>query len=217
VKKKIVVVEDHPIVRRGIIQLINIEKDICNVGEAETVDDAHYIIKKEKPDLILVDLSLKGGSGLELIKDLTKIYPELLIIVVSLHDENVYAERVMRAGAKGYIMKSEATENILNAIRKVLKGGIYLSSNMETKLLNKMLTGSESIVQDVDSLSDREFEVFELIGKGVNTRKIADTLCLSIKTIDTYKSHIKIKLKIKDSTELIQFATEWSISERKFS
>jgi DNA-binding NarL/FixJ family response regulator len=215
VKKKIVVVEDHPIVRRGIVQLINIEEDICSVGEAETVEDAHNIIKKEKPDLILVDLSLKGGSGLELIKDLTKIYPELFIIVVSLHDENVYAERVMRAGAKGYIMKSEATENILFAIRKVLRGGIYLSSIMETKLLNKMLSGSESIVQDVDNLSDREFEVFELIGKGINTRKIADILNLSTKTIDTYKSHVKIKLKIKDSTELIQFATEWSLSEKK--
>ena len=115
-KKKIVVVEDHPIVRRGIVQLINYEEDICSVGEAETAREAHVVIKKEIPDLVLVDLSLKGGSGLELIKDLKKIYPELLIIVVSLHDENVYAERVMRAGAKGYIMKSEATESILIAI-----------------------------------------------------------------------------------------------------
>ncbi|MCK5153201.1 MAG: response regulator transcription factor [Spirochaetales bacterium] len=213
-KKKIVVVEDHPIVRRGIVQLINFEEDICIVGEAETAMEAHVVIKKEKPDLVLVDLSLKGGSGLELIKDLKKIYPELLIIVVSLHDENVYAERVMRAGAKGYIMKSEATESILIAIRQVLQGGIYLSSSMQTKMLNKIIGGVNSLIPEIDILSDREFEVFELIGKGFSTRKIADELFLSIKTIDTYKSHIKSKLNIKDSTELIQFATEWSIRDR---
>ena len=213
-KKKIVVVEDHPIVRRGIVQLINYEEDICSVGEAETAMEAHVVIKKEIPDLVLVDLSLKGGSGLELIKDLKKIYPELLIIVVSLHDENVYAERVMRAGAKGYIMKSEATESILIAIRLVLQGGIYLSSKMQTKMLNKIVGGVNSFIPEIDILSDREFEVFELIGKGFSTRKIADELYLSIKTIDTYKSHIKSKLNIKDSTELIQFATEWSIRDR---
>jgi len=212
--KKIVVVEDHPIVRRGIVQLINFEEDMCSVGEAETVLEAHSVIKKEKPDLVLVDLSLKGGSGLELIKDLNKNYPDMLIIVVSLHDENVYAERVMRAGAKGYIMKSEATESILFAIRKVLEGGIYLSSDMQTKMLNKIVGGVASIIPEIDVLSDREFEVFELIGKGFSTRKIADELILSIKTIDTYKSHIKTKLNINNSTELIQFATEWRFSEK---
>ncbi|MDA3940006.1 MAG: response regulator transcription factor, partial [Spirochaetia bacterium] len=154
-----------------------------------------------------------GGSGLELIKDLKNIYPEILIIVISLHDENVYAERVMRAGAKGYIMKSEATESILTAIRQVLEGGIYLSLNMQTKILNKMISGVDSLVPAIDILSDREFEVFELIGKGISTKKIASELNLSIKTIDTYKSHIKTKLNIKDSTELIQFATEWSFHD----
>lgn len=213
-KKRIVVVEDHPIVRRGIVQLINIEDDICCVGEAETSIDAKELIKKEKPDLVLVDLSLKGGSGLELIKDLKRINSKMLIIVVSLHDENVYAERVMRAGAKGYIMKSEATESILIAIRKVLQGGLYLSSNMQTKMLNKIVSGVNSLIPEVDRLSDREFEVFELIGKGISTRKIAEELFLSIKTIDTYKSHLKTKLNIKGSTELIQFATEWSIRDR---
>ncbi len=212
--KKIVVVEDHPIVRSGIVQLINFEDDICSVGEAESTTEALDVIKKVKPDLVLIDLFLKGESGLELIKDLKKVDPGILIIVVSLHDENVYAERVMRAGAKGYIMKSEATESILTAIRQVLKGGLYLSSNMQTKLLNKMIGGGNPLIPEVDALSDREFEVFELIGKGVSTRKIAEKLFLSIKTIDTYKSHIKSKLNIKDSTELIQFATEWSIRVR---
>jgi len=213
-KKKIVVVEDHPIVRRGIIQLINLEEDILCVGEAESTTEANEVLKNENPDLVLIDLSLKGGSGLELIKDIKMIYPHMLIIVVSLHDENVYAERVMRAGAKGYIMKSEATETILIAIRKVLNGGIYLSSDMQTKMLNKMLGGEKSFVSVVEKLSDREFEVFELIGKGFSTRKIAEDLYLSIKTIDTYKSHIKTKLNITGSTELIQFATEWSVSVR---
>jgi DNA-binding NarL/FixJ family response regulator len=211
--KRIVVVEDHPIVRRGIVQLINFEEDLCSVGEAETAEDAHIVIRTEKPDLVLVDLSLKGGSGLELIKDLNKNYPEMLIIVVSLHDENVYAERVMRAGAKGYIMKSEATESILFAIRKVLKGGIYLSNDMQNKFLKKMLGSEESLVIGIDLLSDRELEVFGMIGKGISTRKIAEDLNLSIKTIDTYKSHIKTKLNIKNSTELIQFATEWRIRD----
>ena len=119
----------------------------------------------------------------------------------------------MRAGAKGYIMKSEATESILTAIRQVLDGGVYLSSNMHTKILNKMISGVDSLVPAIDILSDREFEVFEFIGKGLSTRKIASELNLSIKTIDTYKSHIKTKLKIKDSTELIQFAIELSIRE----
>ena len=213
-KNRIVIVEDHPIVRRGMAQLINFEEDMCTVGEAETTFIAHEILEKEEPDLVLVDLSLKGGSGLELIKDIKKLYPEMLIIVVSLHDENVYAERVMRAGAKGYIMKSEATESILTAIRQVLKGGIYLSPDMQTKMLNKIVSGVDNSVHTVDLLSDREFEVFEMVGKGITTKNIARELNLSIKTIETYKSHIKTKLNIKDSTELIQFATEWSLNNR---
>lgn len=211
--KRIVVVEDHPIVRSGIVQLINFEEDICCVGEAESVVAAHNVIREVNPDLVLVDLSLKGGNGLELIKNLIIQYPDILIIVVSLHDENVYAERVMRAGAKGYIMKSEATENILIAIRKVLKGGIYLSSDMQNKFLKRILGNEDTLVIGVDLLSDRELEVFQMIGKGCSTRKIAEDLNLSIKTIDTYKSHIKSKLNIKNSTELIQFATEWSIRD----
>ena len=213
-KNRIVIVEDHPIVRRGMAQLINFEEDMCTVGEAETTFIAHKTLEREKPDLVLVDLSLKGGSGLELIKDIKKLYPKMLIIVVSLHDENVYAERVMRAGAKGYIMKSEATESILTAIRQVLDGGIYLSPNMKTKMLNKIVSGVDNSVHTVDLLSDREFEVFEMVGKGITTKKIARELNLSIKTIETYKSHIKTKLNIKDSTELIQFATEWSLNNR---
>jgi len=213
-KKKIVIVEDHPIVRRGMVQLINFEEDICTVGEAETTFIAHELLEREKPDLVLIDLSLKGGSGLELIKDIKKLYPSMLIIVVSLHDENVYAERVIRAGAKGYIMKSEATESILTAIHQVLDGGIYLSPNMQKKMLNKIVSGNNNSIPAVELLSDREFEVFEMVGHGISTKKIAEDLFLSIKTIETYKSHIKTKLNIKDSTRLIQFATEWRLNNQ---
>ncbi len=161
-----------------------------------------------------MDLSLKGGTGLELIKDLAHNCPDLLTIVVSLHDENVYAERVIRAGAKGYIMKCEATENILTAIRLVLNGGIYLSTEMQREMLNKIARGKDNSVPEIDHLSDREFEVFEMIGLGRSTKEIARDLNLSIKTIETYKSHIKVKLNIKGSTELIQNATEWTINSR---
>jgi len=213
-KKKIIVVEDHPIVRKGMVQLINCEDDLKIVGEAESIFTAHRIIQKNKPDLVLVDLSLKGGNGLELIKDLAHNCPDLLTIVVSLHDENVYAERVIRAGAKGYIMKCEATENILTAIRLVLNGGIYLSTEMQREMLNKIVLGKDNSVPEIDHLSDREFEVFEMIGLGRSTKEIARDLNLSIKTIETYKSHIKVKLNIKGSTELIQNATEWTINSR---
>jgi len=214
VKKKIMVVEDHPIVRRGMVQLINCEEDLIIVGEADSISTAHEIIQETKPDLVLVDLSLKNSNGLELIKDLTYNCPKLLTIVVSLHNENVYAERVIRAGAKGYIMKSEATENILTAIRLVLKGGIYLSTEMQRKMLNKIVSRQDNSVPEIDHLSDREIEVFEMIGLGRSTKDIAKDLNLSIKTIETYKSHIKVKLNIKGSTELIQNATEWTINSR---
>lgn len=213
-KKRIVIVEDHPIVRRGIVQLINYEDDLETVGEAESTFIAREIIERELPDLVLVDLSLKGGSGLELIKDIAKMYPDMKTIVVSLHDENVYAERVLRAGAKGYIMKSEATENILTAVRQVLKGQIYLSSDMQTKMLSKIADGSGKITPSIELLSDREFEVFESVAKGMTTKNIAEELNLSVKTIETYKSHIKTKLNINNSTELIKFAAEWSFNEK---
>ncbi len=213
-EKTIVVVEDHPIVRKGMVQLINCEDDLCSVGEADSIISAHEIIKKSKPNLVLIDLSLNGSSGLELIKDLSHSYPDILTIAVSLHDENVYAERVLRAGARGYIMKSEATESILAAIRLVLDGGIYLSPPMQTKMLNKITGGKDSSVMSLDLLSDREFEVFEMIGLGKSTKEIAKDLNLSIKTIETYKSHIKVKLNNSSSTELLQSAIEWKIKSR---
>ncbi|WP_020612729.1 response regulator [Sediminispirochaeta bajacaliforniensis] len=215
-KKRIVVVDDHPIVRQGFVLLINQEADLEVVGQAEDPSAALTIISATKPDLVLVDLSLKNGDGLEMIKDLSRLYPELLMLAVSLHDENVYAERALRAGAKGYIMKSEATDSVMIAIRQVLSGGFFLSAKMNERLLTRLTTaGKQDTIDPMARLSDREFEVFQLIGQGYDTRLIAESLCLSIKTIETYKSHLKTKLDLKNSTELMQRAVEWSVKHRR--
>ncbi len=214
--KKVVVIDDHPIVRQGFVQLINMEEDLQVVGEAETAGEGLQVINKTKPDLALIDLSLKDSNGLELIKDVIHMMPRLPILVVSLHDENIYAERALRAGAKGFIMKAEATDNVMTAIRQVLGGNVYLSNELKLKLVEKMTTGSsKSSVSPVDVLSDRELEVFALIGKGLKTRAIAESLNLSVKTIETYKSHLKLKLDLKDGTELIQRAVEWVLHEER--
>lgn len=213
-KRKIVVVDDHPIVRRGFVLLINQEADLEVVGEAEGPGEAMDLIERKRPDLVLVDLSLKGGDGLEMIKDLSKTMPELLMLAVSLHDENVYAERALRAGARGYIMKSEATENVMTAVRQVLSGGVFLSKKMNERMLNRFAASGSVEDDPVQRLSDREFEVFQLVGKGSSSREIADALHLSIKTIETYKSHLKNKLELHSSTELMKLAVEWSVKSR---
>ncbi len=214
-KKRIVIVDDHPIVRQGFVLLINQESDLEVVGEAEGAAEVFGIIAENRPDLVLVDLSLKDGDGLEIIKDLSRLYPKMLMLAVSLHDENVYAERALRAGARGYIMKSEATENVMVAVRQVLSGGIYLSKRMNEKMLTRLTSGKNENGEDpVAALSDREFEVFQLIGQGYDTKLIAQSLFLSVKTIETYKSHLKNKLELKNSTELMQRAVEWSVRNR---
>lgn len=192
--QKIIIIEDHPIVRKGFIMLINQEEDMMIVGEAEDPENAIRLIKKIEADIALVDLSLNSGNGIELIKEIKNIKPDLPVLVVSLHDENIYAERVLKAGARGYVMKSEATENILSAIRMVSNGEIFLSAAMKSRLINKMAGVKLQVSMPMDILSDRELEVFQLIGEGITTKEIADTLNLSIKTIETYKSHIKINL-----------------------
>jgi len=184
------------------------------VGTAETAVEAVELIKSEKPDLAMVDLSLKESSGIELIKDLQVICPDVRVLVVSLHDEEIYAERVLRAGAKGFIMKAEAVDDIITAVRKVAGGEIYLSSKMQSRMLEIMTSGRNAAnLNPIDILSDRELEVFQMIGNGVKTRIIAEQLKLSVKTIETYKSHLKIKLQLKDSVELIQRAVEWQMTQ----
>jgi len=210
-EKRIVIIDDHPIVRKGFAQLINREADLTVVGEAEDHLSAQTVIFETKPDLALVDLTLKECDGLELIKIINAQYPKVKTMVISLHDERVYAERALRAGAKGYIMKSEATENVMTAIRTVLKGSMYLSDDMQERMLSLFAGNLQQETSLIDVLSDREFEVFRMIGDGLETREIAKRLTLSIKTIETYKSHLRTKLDLHSSTELIQRAVEWNL------
>ncbi|MDC7227052.1 MAG: response regulator transcription factor [Spirochaetales bacterium] len=210
----VVIVDDHPIVREGFKKLIDGEDDFNVVGTAETAADAVDIITSTKPDIAMVDLSLKESSGIELIKDLVVICPDVRILVVSLHDEDIYAERVLRAGAKGFIMKAEAVDDIITAVRKVAAGEIYLSPGMQSKMIEIMTSGRKNTnLNPINILSDRELEVFQLIGQGVKTKNIAEQLKLSVKTIETYKSHLKLKLQLKDGIELIQRAIEWEMKQ----
>lgn len=212
--KSIVIVDDHPIVREGFKKLINSEQDFDVVGTAEDAYEAVRLIDDKKPDVAMIDLSLKESSGIELIKDLQITAPEVKILVVSLHDEEIYAERVLRAGARGFIMKAEAVDDIITAVRKVASGEIYLSSKMQSKMIEIMTSGRKnSNLNPIDILSDRELEVFQMIGNGMKTKQIAEKLGLSVKTIETYKSHLKLKLQLRDGVELIQRAVEWEMKQ----
>ena len=212
-EKKILIIEDHPIVRKGFSMLINQDDELKTIGEAGDYHSALDMVRKTKADLILLDLSLGDGNGIELIKEVKVINPALPVLVVSLHDENLYAERTLKAGARGYIMKSEATENILTAIKKIINGEVYLSDGMKDKLINRVAGTDREGSSPMDILSDREFEVFQFIGDGRTTKEIAEILNLSVKTVETYKSHIKSKLEIKDSTDLIRRAVEWKVAD----
>jgi len=209
-KTKILIVDDHPIVRQGLAELINHEQDLTVCGQAEDALEALRIIKKMKPNMVIVDISLKETSGLELIKDLGVRYAHLPVLALSMHDESLYAERALRAGAKGYIMKAEATENVVTAIRKVLSGHMYVSDKMAAKMVRKLVGGKrETGASAIERLSDRELEVFSFIGQGCGTRQIAERLHLSVKTIETYRAHIKEKLNLADANELLQHAIQW--------
>lgn len=215
-KRIVLIVDDHPVVRQGLAQLISQEKDLEVRGYAEDAFQAMQAIKDVRPDMVVVDISLKDTSGMDLIKDMKIQYPDLPILILSMHDESLYAERALRAGAKGYIMKHEATERVITAIRRVLAGQIYVSDTMAAKMVSKLATGAAAQnISPVERLSDRELEVFRLIGEGHKTRDVADKLHLSVKTIETYRAHIKEKLGFKDGNELFRFAVEWVSSEMK--
>jgi DNA-binding NarL/FixJ family response regulator len=213
-KAKVMIVEDHPIFRKGLAQLINEEKDMEICGEAEDVIKAKKILEKVLPDMMIVDLSLKGVSGLDLIKDVHERLPELPILVLSMHDESTYAERVLRAGARGYIMKQEMTNKVIVAIRHVLAGKMFFSESIVESFLG-MMTGkpSSSFKNPIDTLSDRELEVFRLIGKGIGRKEIGESLHVGIKTVGTYREKIKVKLGIRSSPELVRRAVEWVQSQ----
>lgn len=207
---KILIVDDHPIVRQGLAELINHEDDMVVCGQAEDAHEAIKEIRKLEPDMAIVDISLKQTSGIELLKDIKVQFPNLPVLVLSMHDEALFAERALRAGAKGYIMKQQATDNVVKAIRKILTGQIYVSEEMSSKMLGKLVGGKPKVgVSAIDRLSDRELEVFLLIGHGYGTRQISEQLHLSVKTIETYRSHIKEKLNLNNAAELLQYAIQW--------
>jgi DNA-binding NarL/FixJ family response regulator len=209
-KSKILLVDDHAVVRFGIGQLINKQPDLMVCGEAETAGKALDLIGATTPDLVIVDITLKESSGLELIKNVKIHHPKTPVLVVSMHDESIHGEMAMRAGALGYIMKEEAMEKVLVAIRRVLVGEIYVSDALATKLVQQNVQASKAHqVSPIERLSDRELEVLRLIGQWKGTRQIAGELHLSIKTIEYYREQIKKKLNLKDASELVKFAIYW--------
>jgi DNA-binding NarL/FixJ family response regulator len=212
-KKQVFLVDDHPLVRRALSELIDQEGDLAVCGEAEGAAAALRSIAALKPDVAIVDLTLKEGSGLDLVKDLKLRHPDLPVLVLTMHDESTYAERLLRSGARGYVMKDEASEKVIAALRRVLAGEVYLSEPMSARVLHKLVGGAAATASPVDLLSDRELQVFELIGQGVGTRQIAEKLHLSVKTIETYREHIKFKLKLDNATDLLQHAIQWAQSK----
>jgi DNA-binding NarL/FixJ family response regulator len=214
-KKTVFIVDDHPLLRRGLALLINREQDLAVCGEAEEAETAMTEIAAKKPDILIVDISLNGPDGLDLLKSLRTLYPSLPVLILSMHDESIYAERALRARANGYIMKQEATEKVLVAVRRILGGEIYLSDRMANKLLHQYVSGAPADMNSrLSALSDRELEVFRLIGEGRSTRQIAEKLHLSVKTVETYQAHIKEKLSLQSGRELVQHAIQANISEK---
>jgi len=207
---RLLIVDDHPIVRQGIVELLGRHKDIEVVAQAEDAQEGLALIRQQTFDLAIVDLSLRGLSGMELIKQLQAEYPSLPVLVLSMHDELFYAERALRAGARGYIMKQEALEKIDEAIKTVLSGEVFVSQTVSAKVLHRFVSGASSRNEDaVEILSDREFEVYQLLGQGYGTRQIADMLHISHKTVETYRANIKNKLRLRNASELVQSAVQW--------
>jgi DNA-binding NarL/FixJ family response regulator len=214
-KHRLFLVDDHPVTREGLARLLNCEADLEVCGQAGTAADALRDIESLKPDMAIVDVSLAAGrSGLELVKDIAKRQRRLPMLVLSTHDESLYAERALRAGARGYVMKHEPMERVMAAIRQVLSGGTYLSVHMNSHLLQKMTQRrSAPTASEIEQLSDRELEVFRLLGQGRGTRQIARDLHLGISTVETHRTHIKDKLGLENAPELVRRAVEWVHSQ----
>jgi len=210
-RKRILIVDDHPMMREGLAQLIDHEPDLCVSTQADNAAQALSAIAAQPPDLAVVDISLPDKNGLELIKDIQTMHPQLPVLVISMHDETLYAERVLRAGGRGYIMKQEGGKKLMEAIRQVLNGQIYVSEKMSAKIL-ELFSGRRPNTGNspVERLSDREFEVFQFIGQGQSTRQIAQHLHLSIKTVEVHRANIKKKLELASGAELVRFAIRWA-------
>jgi DNA-binding NarL/FixJ family response regulator len=206
-KYRIYLVDDHPIVQQALADMLNHEPDMIVCGSTKTARSALEQIDALRPDLVILDLVLQGANGIELLKDIRVRYPKQLVLMLSMHDEAVYAFRALRAGAAGYIMKAEATEKLLVAVRQVLEGGVYLSERMQKRVLGRMGGNAvEEAPQPLDQLSDRELEVLRLLGQALSSRQIASELHLSVKTIESHRAHLKDKLGLKSGAELIQYA-----------
>jgi len=208
--RKIFIVDDHPIVRQGLSQLINHEPDLLVCGEASGVKEARAALGQVDPDVVIVDLSLRDGDGLELIKDIKSKYHGVPVLVLSMHDEDIYAERLLSAGASGYIMKQAAADQLLTALRRVLSGGIYVSEHVGSSMIQRFaVAGAKPRTDPVERLSNRELQVLNLIGRGKSTREIAEDLNLSIKTVESHRQRVKKKLNLDTSPKLVQFAVNW--------
>lgn len=214
-QRQLLIVDDHPMMRERLREVIEQETDLVVCGEAEDRDGALRELTRQRPDLVVVDLSLKNSSGLELIKDIRARYPSLRVLVLSMHDEAIYAERSLRAGARGYITKQEATRKIVQAIRTVLNGEMYLPPDVAKHVAVRSFGElKEEPRWGMDKLSDRELEVFRGLAKGWTTRQIADSLGLDVKTIETYRARLKEKLGFADATELLQAAIRWGYTQK---
>jgi len=214
-KNKVFVVDDHPIVRQGLTLLINQESDLTVCGVAEEMHSALQSIDSTNPDIVILDISLSGPDGLDLLKHLRTRHPKLPVLMLSMHDESIYAERTLRAGANGYIMKQEATEKVLVAVRRILSNEIYVSERIASNMLRHYVRGDQRVQNSpVTELSDRELEIFRLIGQGHATRQIANELHLSVKTVESYQAHIKEKLSLHSARELVQHAIRWMSGDK---
>ncbi len=207
-KMAVVIVEDHPMFRERLAELINREPDLEVCGEADNIRDGFDLITRGGAEVAIVDITLQGSSGLELLKNLKAAGTGVPVLVLSMHDETLYAERVLRAGAKGYITKSEASAKVMTALRQVLAGEIYLSAKMATRMLGQIAGGAEAAT-GLDRLTDRELEVFQLIGRGLATREISEALHLGAATVETYRARIKDKLQLENGARLQQAAVQW--------
>jgi DNA-binding NarL/FixJ family response regulator len=208
--RRVLIVDDHPIVRQGLRRLIEQEDDLQVCGEAETVRDAKQAIRELNPDVVIVDITLRQGDGIELVKDTRAHHLSLPILVLSMHDESIYAERMLSAGANGYIMKQAASEQFLIALRRVLEGGIYVSEAIGNSMIQKFAAGGAYIsTSPIDRLSNRELQILQMIGKGLSTRQTAEALSLSIKTVESHRQRIKRKLGLSTGSQLVQYAVNW--------
>ena len=216
-RKRVFLVDDHPMVREGLATMISLTRDLEVVGEAGCAEEAYQKLQADAPDLVMIDLSMPGMNGIDLIKEMRVRYPDVRVLVVSMHEENIYAARVLRAGAQGYIMKQASSTEIIEAARTVLRGEVYVSPAVASRLLKMIADGDIGLRQNnsIDDLSNRELQVLTCIGNGLATQEIADHLHLNVKTIQTYREHIKRKLTLRNATDLAHYATQWVQSQNK--